>query len=77
MGWIKNKRRSTVENFRTKLIVSTLSDISSIQAKLFQSKNAAFKVSVETHSQNIIITPPSYYEECTRIDIPVIYGSHS
>jgi SNF2 family DNA or RNA helicase len=74
MGWIKNKRKNVIENYRTKLIVSPLSDISSIQAKLFQSKNDAFNFSVETHSQNIIITLPSYYEECTRIDIPVIYA---
>jgi len=74
MGWIKNKRKNAIEKYRTKLIVSTLSDISSIQAKLFQSRDKAFNISVETHSQNIIITPPSYYEECTRIDIPVIYA---
>jgi len=72
MGWIKNKRKNTIENYKTKLIVSTLSDISSIQAKLFRSRDKTFNISVETHSQNIIITSPSYYEECTRIGQPAI-----
>jgi SNF2 family DNA or RNA helicase len=73
MGWIKSKRKNIIENYRVNLIVSTLSDISSIQAKLFQSKKGYFDISTNTHCQNVIISFPSQYEESVQIEPPPVY----